>query len=84
MEESILGICVKPNIFNSILIWGGGIFLGCEYKTQHFQFYPNIHAKHFGGENKYLWDVYKTQNCQLYPKICAKHLWGGNIFLGCV
>ena len=46
VEESILGMCVKPNIFNSILIWGWGIFLGCAYKTQHFQFYPNIRAKH--------------------------------------
>ena len=41
-----MGMCVKPNIFNSILIWGWGIFLGCAYKTQHFQFYPNIRSKH--------------------------------------
>ena len=39
-------------------VWWG-IFLGCAYKTQHFQFYPNIHAKHFGGGNIFLGCVKK-------------------------
>ena len=46
MEESILGICVKPNIFNSILIWGGAYFSDVNIKPNIFNsiliFMPNI------------------------------------------
>ena len=36
VEESILGMCVKPNIFNSILIWVVGAYL------QDVHIKPNI------------------------------------------
>ena len=77
--EINIEMCEKPNIFQYILIslqiiWRGGNIRDVN-KTQHFQFYPDIHVKHLGGGTIFL-------GFSFYPDIRAKYLGGGNIFLG--